>query len=398
MSKYEPLITYLQALNAEAVHLSFSDIEEIIEDLLPESAYLYRAWWANSRSSNTHTWANQWMNAGWVTREINLDEHYVVFSKLEQGRKFWWVNHKRSHKFEIKGGYIWAPQKEINGRRSEFYLNLTRVKPGDIVFSYANKKIMAFGLVSDIFVDAEKPIENGEPENSWNKDGWLVPIIWTILETPFSPKDHIEKIREHLKEKYSPINSIGEGNMKCYLANITEGLASTLLELAKTYNQYIEASLIDIGTTIEDESEVSKILSSKIDVTEKEQLIRARLGQGVFRQNLLRIEKNCRVTGLFDTSLLIASHIKPWRASNNIERLDGENGLLLSPHIDKLFDRGWISFSDDGDMIVYDDAIKNVLHAWHIKPDVNIKALSKNQKRYLKYHREEIFRSKKNLV
>jgi len=91
---------------------------------------------------------------------------------------------------------------------------------------------------------------------------------------------------------------------------------------------------------------VEQINNAEIESTEKDQLIKARKGQGKFRQNVERIEKKCRVTGVVEKNMLIASHIKPWKLSSNIERLDGNNGLLLSPHIDKLFDLGWISFSD----------------------------------------------------
>ncbi|MFE8730531.1 HNH endonuclease, partial [Aeromonas hydrophila] len=88
------------------------------------------------------------------------------------------------------------------------------------------------------------------------------------------------------------------------------------------------------------------IQASTLNATEKQQLVKSRRGQGIFRANLEKVELACRVTGVTNTALLIASHIKPWsRCANNAERLDGNNGLLLSPHIDKLFDRGWITFS-----------------------------------------------------
>ena len=80
-------------------------------------------------------------------------------------------------------------------------------------------------------------------------------------------------------------------------------------------------------------------------------LTKARLGQGLFRQRVAEQEPICRVTGLARQEFLIASHIKPWRDCDHQERLDGANGLLLSPHIDKLFDRHWISFDRDGHLL-----------------------------------------------
>ena len=81
-------------------------------------------------------------------------------------------------------------------------------------------------------------------------------------------------------------------------------------------------------------------------------LVRARRGQGLFRDRVARIESRCRITGVENPTHLVASHCKPWRDATNEERLDGENGLLLTPTIDHLFDRGFIGFEDDGRLIL----------------------------------------------
>lgn len=86
--------------------------------------------------------------------------------------------------------------------------------------------------------------------------------------------------------------------------------------------------------------------------TFREQIVKSRRGQGVFRANVLLRESACRVTGVDDPRHLTASHIKPWRDGTDAERLDGANGLLLSPHVDHLFDKGYISFSSDQSLVV----------------------------------------------
>ena len=87
----------------------------------------------------------------------------------------------------------------------------------------------------------------------------------------------------------------------------------------------------------------------KITETEKKQLVKARIGQGDFRDKIItKYDSKCIVTGISDQRLLIASHIKPWAVCNNEERLSAENGLLLSPLYDKLFDCGLMTFSKDG--------------------------------------------------
>ncbi|MEW6615043.1 MAG: HNH endonuclease signature motif containing protein [Thermodesulfobacteriota bacterium] len=87
------------------------------------------------------------------------------------------------------------------------------------------------------------------------------------------------------------------------------------------------------------------------NATEKEAIIQARIGQGKFRENLLKRWQSCSVTGCQEVKVLRASHIKPWRDCTNEERLDIDNGLLLAPNIDALFDVGLISFDDKGSIL-----------------------------------------------
>jgi hypothetical protein len=98
------------------------------------------------------------------------------------------------------------------------------------------------------------------------------------------------------------------------------------------------------------------------DITERKEMRKARVGQGRFRQVLLELwGSRCAVTGVEMPSLLTASHIKPWRSASNAERLDPHNGLLVLPQYDRLFDRGFISFSDDGHQPFTDSDIGSAL-------------------------------------
>ena len=125
--------------------------------------------------------------------------------------------------------------------------------------------------------------------------------------------------------------------------------------------------------------------------TEKDMLIRACRGQGHYRDNLEKIESACRVTGALDRRHLRASHIKPWFQSDDREKLDGFNGLLLSPHVNHLFDRGYISFSDTGELLISKHMNDMVLTAWGIKPGQNAGTFKPEQKEYLAYHRQQVF-------
>jgi hypothetical protein len=87
--------------------------------------------------------------------------------------------------------------------------------------------------------------------------------------------------------------------------------------------------------------------------TEATVLRQARIGQGRFRSDLLNFwQGQCILTDVAVPELLRASHIKSWSESNHKERLDPFNGLLLSVHLDALFDRAIITFSDSGEMLV----------------------------------------------
>lgn len=151
--------------------------------------------------------------------------------------------------------------------------------------------------------------------------------------------------------------------------------------------------LSDLGQTIFDKLAENEIRFNKtIPATTREAVISARVGQGIYRDNLEQIESCCRVTGVSDRRFLIASHIKPWRLSTNDERLDGNNGLLLSPHIDRLFDGGYITFSDRGEMFVASRDITDSLIKFGISDCLIKRPFSKEQNAYLEYHRTNSYK------
>ncbi|QPN68663.1 HNH endonuclease [Synechococcus sp. CBW1006] len=119
---------------------------------------------------------------------------------------------------------------------------------------------------------------------------------------------------------------------------------------------------------------------------------RLRLGQGVFRHWVSELEPACRVTGLARQEFLVASHIKPWRDCGNSERLSGANGLLLSPHVDKLFDRHWISFDSGGELIWQHEAAGEALRCWGIEGANLIRPFNREQEMFLSAHREVLRR------
>ena len=139
------------------------------------------------------------------------------------------------------------------------------------------------------------------------------------------------------------------------------------------------------------EKEVKKIkVSQDLTTTEKESIVQARVGQGSFRRNLVEYWEKCIITGCNMKKILIASHIKPWRDSTNIERLDYYNGLLLLPHYDKLFDLGYMTINLDGNVLfskfLSDDNKTLFKVADCLKININ-----EQHKGYLEYHNKNCF-------
>lgn len=308
--------------------------------------------------------------------------------------RFWWVNHKQTYSAEVGGGYIWSPKTNNEGRKNQTYINLTLTQPGDIVISYASGLIKAIGLVAAPCREKSKPSEFGSAGDSWLYAGWEVLIDWELLERPIRPKDYLELIAPLLPTKYSPLQPNLNGNQGCYLASISDELGNLLLSLANRVNPDFVDDIEQHQTELEGDVIEAAIKASALENTEKLQLVKSRRGQGLFRSNLEAIEPACRVTGVTNKALLIASHIKPWsKCDNNTERLDGNNGLLLSPHIDKLFDRGWITFTDAGDLLCAEPSIEQALLQWGITLPRKIGPFSLKQAAYLTYHRDVIFRA-----
>lgn len=140
-----------------------------------------------------------------------------------------------------------------------------------------------------------------------------------------------------------------------------------------------------------DVESIDDVPTGALTPTFKDQLIRARRGQGVFRSLVLLNEEQCRVTKVRDPKHLRASHIKPWRDSDDAERLNGFNGLLLSPHVDHLYDQGYISFSVDRRLLIVPELRVELLQKWAIDETVNVGEFNQEQQAFLEHHRVNVF-------
>jgi hypothetical protein len=128
--------------------------------------------------------------------------------------------------------------------------------------------------------------------------------------------------------------------------------------------------------------------------TEAERLVIQRVGQDIFRRGLIEYwQGQCAVTQLDVIPLLKGSHIRPWAACDtDVQRLDVFNGLLLAPHVDALFDGGWISFSDSGEVIVSELLPISARSHLGVRPDWKLASVTDCHKAYIAYHRDKVFR------
>lgn len=156
-------------------------------------------------------------------------------------------------------------------------------------------------------------------------------------------------------------------------------------------NQFVFRLLHDQGP--EDDLAEHSTEIETAPVTEREALRKSRVGQGRFREDLLRYwQRRCAVTGLpMPGRLLSAAHIKPWRFSSNPERLDRFNGLLLLPQYHALFDEGWISFADDRTLLLSRVVPEEDLPRLGIQFTDRLEKLDPRHLPYLEYHREHVF-------
>lgn len=323
--------------------------------------------------------------------------------------RYWWVNQNQTFRQEQDGGYLWSPKRKANGHRNRFYDTMREVAPGDLVLAFQGQRIRSIGIAASYCFESPKPPEFGSAGMNWSRIGWRIKVRWVQLEHQIRPADHIDVIRTSLPERYSPLRAEnGHGLQSVYLAELPTALMQVLTSLiGYQAREFFDAPELPTPGLVAERADDAEQLYSEwerrqeqnirrdttVPETERTAIILSRRGQGVFKRNVQSIERACRITRVDNPEHLIASHCKPWRHSSNEERLDGENGLLLTPSVDHLFDRGFISFEDEGRLIVSPIADARSLERMGVptRDRLDVGAFSQGQRSYLEYHREQIF-------
>lgn len=324
-------------------------------------------------------------------------------------RRYWWVNQNQTFRHEFAGGYLWSPKRKKNGHQNAFYDFMRVVSPGDVIFSFVDTRIPAIGLARSHSYESPKPKEFGRTGAYWDQIGWRVDVVFAKLAHSMRPADYITQIRPLLPDRFSPLMPDGRGLQAIYLTHVEPDLAGLLIDLIGGEARAIISGRVmfdapDLtpaaGLEEWEEHELSVVRhNATLETTTRQAIVLARRGQGIFKSKVALIEKACRVTKVARLEHLIASHCKPWRDSTNDERLDGENGLLLTPNVDHLFDRGFIGFERNGDLIVSPVVHKESLQRLgidHNKP-MNVGRFSSGQQKYLEFHRDKVLLRSKYL-
>ncbi len=285
---------------------------------------------------------------------------------------------------------MWSPQMPARGR-SHYYANMLLIKPGDAILAFHDSQIKAIGIAVSPAQASPKP-DFGQKGTYWDNEGWLVEVQFNELTRPVRIRDYMELVGPALPDKYSPLQANGNAN-QAYLFNVPGEMANALAVVIGSEFSAITSQPVNLllDETVFDSVEASLRMRMEISETEKLQLVKSRRGQGLFKANVRLVESACRVTGVNQISMLRASHVKPWSVSDDQEKIDGFNGLLLAPHVDHLFDKGYITFEKMGEMVISPSLNVDVLNKWSIPQVLNVGSFSTEQGEYLSYHQESVF-------
>ena len=192
-----------------------------------------------------------------------------------------------------------------------------------------------------------------------------------------------EKIDEILRQEDLKRQERTVYTSKKSLSDFRAGLNKFLAFVNSDYHKRMEDSILTEIKAVENDN--------NIKATEKDSIVKSRIGQGIFRNELIEYWHGCAISQCPLTWMLIASHIKPWRDADNQERLDTYNGLLLLPNYDKLFDLGYISFTQTGKIMYSRLLDKFDREAIGLTSDLHLVKLENQHLKYLKYHNENCF-------
>lgn len=261
-------------------------------------------------------------------------------------------------------GIIKCPQKERWGNIPHYYSRMTEVEKGDCIFHYQNGHFIAISIAnssaSEIFVESNNELH------------FEISVSYYELQNSLHIRTYWEEIVRLLPNEYSPFQYNGHDNIG-YLYPCYDNLSAYLLSKIAELNE--DPILFDI------------IANTEAKITTK-----MRIGHQSFKRKLMELWQNkCAICGINLSSILKASHAKPWKDCNDYERLDPYNGLLLCAHHDALYDRGFITVDKEGNVLIASILDEN---SHNIRFDNEEKQISifEENKKYFQWHKSYVFK------
>ncbi len=277
------------------------------------------------------------------------------------------------HTFKTENDFKFFIENTMIGRGGYYYFPKLMMKcaPNTLVMFQYDGMIRAVGIL----VEAKK--EKIQDDNGIEQAGYYKFDTSTLcyLSYPIN-KEILQKVYPKFVTFNQSKQNIPIEHLDAIMEMLEKSWRNSIIELDEV--QKITSKLEDIGLYGESRDAIVKI----------------RVNQGVFRDKLLTRYDACCLCGVKNKALLIASHIKPWSNSLPREKLDIDNGFLMCPNHDKLFDQGWITFDDSGRIIISDNLSVQDRIFLNVHSDMKIILTEKNKK-YLEYHRKEIFMREK---
>ena len=338
-----------------------------------------------------YEFAERISGTGGVARRIKPNLENIGFKVIKSNTvnkservNFYWVNIGTLFKEVAEFKFLWAPKSTVNQKGQTItdpgWKAVPNVKKGDILF--CNFK----GSLIHVAVATKDAYESERPENrtfdQWKKDGYKVKVDLHTLASPVSNNDFKDEFIPMFNDKCVPkLFAKNKSVSQRYVVKLPAPAGVFLLDL-------VGDEALNIQDSVASNSAINTNQTAP-EGYDKEVTAKARVGQGKFRQDVMALwNDTCAVTGLDIKMLLTASHILPWQLSNPHQKVDKFNGLALSPNIDKLFDKGFISFDEKGDILIKNSLSADALKAVGVDKNMTIKNLTKEHLGYLKEHRE----------
>ena len=274
---------------------------------------------------------------------------------------------------------LWAPKLNKAGNEEHHHRRLLDVDIGDQVVHLENRKIRAISKAKSKAYDCECPREFNRP--NWSRDGRKVDLDLTEFDSPIEVDSIFHKIKDSLPEKYSPFNIHGGGNQG-YFYEIG----------AKVFNAILNTDFSEEINETETSAQSINSPTGSSTLSNVKINRRSSAWHNFFKKKLFKLwPTECAITKVKNKKLLIGAHIKPWSESNDNEKIDEYNGLLLAPNPDKIFELGLISFDDNGKIIISSKLNNEDLAKLNINKETKLN-LKENHKKYFKHHRDNKFK------